>query len=129
MIQEKFQKPTESEMEILQVIWGKTQASVREVHEALLPHKDIGYTTTLKLMQIMHDKGLLTRDDSFRTHIYKPALSQEKAQKHLLNRMINTLFSGSPADLVLQVLGNHKTSGAELDKIEALLQQIKNNNQ
>jgi BlaI family transcriptional regulator, penicillinase repressor len=127
MTPEKFQKPTESEMEILQVIWEKNQASVREVHETLLHHKDIGYTTTLKLMQIMHEKGLLARDDSFRTHIYKPALTQEKAQKHLLNRMINTLFSGSPADLVLQVLGNHKTSEAELDKIEALLQQIKNN--
>ncbi|MBL7727831.1 MAG: BlaI/MecI/CopY family transcriptional regulator [Dinghuibacter sp.] len=122
---EKFLKPTESEMEILQVIWDKGQASVRDVHESLLAHKDIGYTTTLKLMQIMFEKGLLTRDDSSRTHIYKPALSQEKAQKHLISKMINTLFSGSPANLVLQVLGNHKTSEDELKKIEHLLEQIK----
>ena len=114
-------------MEILQVIWEKGQASVREVHETLLSHKDIGYTTTLKLMQIMFEKGLLARDDSFRTHIYKPALSQERAQKHIINRMITTLFSGSPADLVMQVLGNHKTSDEELKKIEDLLDQIKHN--
>lgn len=122
---EKFLKPTESEMEILQVIWNKGQASVREVHESLLTHKDIGYTTTLKLMQIMFEKGLLYRDDSSRTHIYRPALSQEKAQKHLISKMINTLFSGSPASLVLQVLGSHKTSEDELKKIEHLLEQIK----
>lgn len=125
MNQEKFVRPTESEMEILQVIWEKGQASVREVHEALLSHKDIGYTTTLKLMQIMFEKGLLERDDSYRTHIYKPALTQERAQKHMINKMITTLFSGSPADLVLQVLGNHKTSEEELKKIEDLLDQIK----
>lgn len=125
MNQEKFVKPTESEMEILQVIWEKGQASVREVHETLLAHKDIGYTTTLKLMQIMFEKGLLERDDSYRTHIYKPALSQEKAQKHMISKMITTLFAGSPADLVLQVLGNHKTSEEELKKIEELLEQIK----
>lgn len=125
MNQEKFVKPTESEMEILQVIWEKGQASVREVHELLLAHKDIGYTTTLKLMQIMFEKGLLERDDSYRTHIYKPALTQERAQKHMINKMITTLFSGSPADLVLQVLGNHKTSEEELKKIEELLDQIK----
>jgi BlaI family transcriptional regulator, penicillinase repressor len=114
-------------MEILQVIWEKGQATVRDVHELLLAHKDIGYTTTLKLMQIMFEKGLLVRDDSSRTHIYKPVLTQERAQKHMINRMITTLFSGSPADLVLQVLGNHKTSEAELKKIETLLNEIKHN--
>jgi BlaI family transcriptional regulator, penicillinase repressor len=122
----RFVKPTESEMEILQVLWQKGQASVREVHEVLSEHKDSGYTTTLKLMQIMHDKGLLTRDDSARTHIYQPALTQEKAQKHLIDKMIDTLFAGSSTSLVLQVLGSHKTSTEEMRQIEAFLNQMKN---
>jgi BlaI family transcriptional regulator, penicillinase repressor len=125
MSQTKFIKPTESELEILQILWEKSQASVREVHEVLSLHKDSGYTTTLKLMQIMHEKGLLNRNDSARTHIYKPALSQEKAQKHLINKMIDTLFSGSSTSLVLQVLGSHKTSSAEMEQITAFLTEMK----
>ena len=100
-------KPTESELEILQVLWEKDQASVREVHEELLQCKDVGYTTTLKLMQIMFEKGLVKRDDSFKTHIYQASVSKEKTQKHLVGKMINTLFGGSPTELVLQALGNH----------------------
>lgn len=121
----KFVKPTDSELEILQVLWDKGTASVRDVHEQLVQHRDIGYTTTLKLMQIMFEKGLLTRDDSARTHIYRPALTQEKAQKHLVHKMIDTLFSGSSTGLVLQVLGNHKTSQEELKMIEAYLNEMK----
>jgi BlaI family transcriptional regulator, penicillinase repressor len=118
-------KPTESELEILQVLWEKDQASVREVHEELLESKDVGYTTTLKLMQIMHEKGLVKRDDSFKTHIYQASVSKEKTQKQLLGKMINTLFGGSSADLVLQALGNHKASPAELDEIQRLLDNLK----
>jgi BlaI family transcriptional regulator, penicillinase repressor len=119
-------KPTESELEILQVLWEKDQASVREVHEELLKTKDVGYTTTLKLMQIMYDKGLVKRDDSFKTHIYQASVSKEKTQKHLVGKMVNTLFGGSPAGLVLQALGNHKTSPAELEEIQRLLNNLKN---
>jgi BlaI family penicillinase repressor len=118
-------KPTESELEILQVLWEKDQASVREVHEELLQSKDVGYTTTLKLMQIMHEKGLVKRDDTFKTHIYQASVSKEKTQKQLLGKMINTLFGGSSADLVLQALGNHKASPAELDEIQRLLDNLK----
>lgn len=118
-------KPTESELEILQVLWEKDKASVREVHEDLLTTKDVGYTTTLKLMQIMHEKGLVKRDDSFKTHIYQASVSKEKTQKHLLGKMINNLFGGSPADLVLQALGNHKASPAELEEIQQLLNNLK----
>ena len=118
-------KPTESELEILQVLWEKDKASVREVHEELLTSKDVGYTTTLKLMQIMHEKGLVKRDDSFKTHIYQASVSKEKTQKHLLGKMINNLFGGSPADLVLQALGNHKASPAELEEIQQLLNNLK----
>ena len=82
----KYIKPTESELEILQVLWDRGLASVREVHEELSKTKDAGYTTTLKLMQIMHEKGLVKRDDSIKTHIYQPAVSREKTQKHLLGK-------------------------------------------
>ena len=119
-------KPTESELEILQVLWEKNLASVREVHEELLKTKESGYTTTLKLMQIMHEKGLVKRDDSFKTHIYQASVSKEKTQKHLVGKMINSLFGGSPTVLVLQALGNHKASAAELDEIQQLLDNLKN---
>jgi len=122
----KYIKPTESELEILQVLWHKDLASVREVHEELAKSKDVGYTTTLKLMQIMHEKGLVKRDDSFKTHIYQAAVTREKTQKHLLGKMINTLFGGSPTELVLQALGNHKASPEELEEIQQLLNNLKN---
>ena len=121
----KYVKPTESELEILRVIWDKESASVRDVHEELAKTKDVGYTTTLKLMQIMNEKGLVKRDDTFKTHIYQAAISKEKTQKHLLGKMINTLFGGSPTELVLQALGNHKASQQELDEIQALLNNLK----
>ena len=119
-------KPTESELEILRVLWEKNLASVRDVHEELLKTKESGYTTTLKLMQIMHEKGLVKRDDSSKTHIYQAAVSREKTQKHLLGKMINSLFGGSSTELVLQALGNHKASPAELEEIQQLLNNLKN---
>ena len=121
----KNTKPTESELEILKVLWEKETASVRVVHEELLKTKDAGYTTTLKLMQIMHDKGLVTRDVGNKIHIYTPAVSREKTQKQFLNRMINTLFAGSSANLVLQALGGHQASDAELNKIQKLITDLK----
>ena len=113
----KYIKPTESELEILQVLWTRGLASVREVHEELALTKDVGYTTTLKLMQIMQEKGLVKRDDSVKTHIYQAAVSREKTQKHLLGKMIDGLFGGSSTQLVLQALGNHKASAQELEEI------------
>jgi predicted transcriptional regulator len=122
----KYIKPTESELEILQVLWIKGTASVREVHEELSKSKEAGYTTTLKLMQIMNEKGLVKRDDSIKTHIYHAAVSREKTQKHLLGKMINTLFGGSTTELVIQALGNHKASADELDEIQKILTEMKN---
>ncbi len=118
-------KPTESELEILQVLWSKKEATVREVHKDILLHKEAGYTTTLKLMQIMFEKGLLTRDSSSKTHIYQPAVTKEKTQNLFLNRMIDSLFSGSPAQLVMQALGNHRASKEELEEISNYLKSIK----
>lgn len=122
----KYIKPTESELEILQVLWIKGTASVREVHEELSKNKEAGYTTTLKLMQIMNEKGLVKRDDSIKTHIYQAAVSREKTQKQMLGKMIQNLFGGSTTELVIQALGNHKASADELEEIQKILTQMKN---
>jgi predicted transcriptional regulator len=121
----KVLKPTDSELEILQVLWEKGDATVREVHERLTETKDCGYTTTLKLMQIMFEKGLVLRDDSNRTHVYKANISREKTQKQLLNKMVDALFSGSHSQLVMQALGAHTLSRKELDEIQQLLDSYK----
>ena len=118
-------KPTESELEILQILWQKGKATVREVHEELSRTKDSGYTTTLKLMQIMFEKGIVSRDDSNKTHIYQPNVTREKTQKHMVGKMIDTLFSGSSAQLVMQALGNSKSSRQELDEIQRMLDELK----
>jgi BlaI family penicillinase repressor len=118
-------RPTESELEILQTLWAKGLATVREVHEDLAKTKDVGYTTTLKLMQIMHEKGLVKRDDSMRTHVYQAAVNKENTQKHLLGKMIDSLFGGSSTQLVIQALGENKASQEELEKIQALLDNLK----
>ncbi|MGL6267296.1 MAG: BlaI/MecI/CopY family transcriptional regulator [Chitinophagaceae bacterium] len=122
---QKAIKPTESELEILQVLWQKKAATVREVHDELARMRDIGYTTALKLLQIMFEKGLVTRDDSSKTHIYMPAVNREKTQKQIVGKMINTLFSGSSTELVMQALGNQKTSKEELDEIQKMLDNLR----
>ncbi len=123
----KYVKPTESELEILNIIWEKSTATVRDVHEELAKSKDVGYTTTLKLMQIMHEKGLVKRDESMRTHVYQAAVNREKTQKHLLDKMIDSLFGGSSTQLVLQALGSgeQKISNEELEKIQTLLNDLR----
>ncbi len=118
-------KPTESELEILRVLWDKNQATVREVHEVLSEHKDSGYTTTLKLMQIMFEKGIVKRDDSSKTHIYKANVSRENTQQQLVGKMIHSLFGGSSTQLVMQALGNHAPNKEELDEIQKLIDNLK----
>jgi predicted transcriptional regulator len=123
----KYVKPTESELEILNILWQKDTATVREVHEELAKSKDVGYTTTLKLMQIMHEKGLVKRDESMRTHVYQPGVNREKTQRHLLDKMIDSLFGGSSTQLVLQALGSgeQKVSAEELAQIQTLIDNLK----
>ena len=125
MTNNKQTKPTESELEILGILWRKEQATVREVHEALASHKDVGYTTTLKLMQIMFEKGLVARDESNKSHVYKPAINKQATQQQFLGKIINTLFGGSSAQLVMQALGNHHPSKQEIEQIEQLLKSLK----
>lgn len=118
-------KPTEGEMEILQVLWKNGNCTVREVHEEL-NKKDSGYTTTLKLMQIMHEKGLVDRDTSAKTHIYKTLINQEQTQQQLVNKMIDNVFNGSAARLVMQALGNKSASKEEIDLIKEYLDKLNN---
>ena len=120
----KNTKPTESELEILQILWEKGNCTVRDVHEILEQNKEAGYTTTLKLMQIMHEKGLVSRDTSAKTHIYKALLNQQKTEQQLVNKMIDNVFNGSAARLVMQALGNHTASRDELDSIKKYLDEL-----
>ncbi len=121
-------KPTESELEILQVMWKKGECTVRDVHEELAKNKEAGYTTTLKLMQIMHDKGMLVRDTSSKTHLYKALITREQAQNTALDKILDTVFKGSTADLVIQALGQHRASKDEIDAIKNYLQQFESKN-
>lgn len=119
-------KPTESELEILSLLWLMEQATVREIHEKLAETKDTGYTTTLKTMQIMHAKGLLRRDEQNRTHIYFPAVDETVTQKSLVTNFMATAFGGSAKNLVMQALGQGNPSKEELDEIRAFLDQLEN---
>jgi len=117
-------KPTESELEILQLLWKMGKATVREVHEELAKTKAAGYTTTLKLMQIMDEKGLVERDTSSKTHIYQAVYTQENAQVSALDRILSTVFEGSTSELVIQALGHHKASKDEIEAIKKYLEQF-----
>ena len=117
-------RPTESELEILQVLWHNGPSSVRYVNEVLNEEREVGYTTTLKIMQIMLDKGLVTRNTDSRTHIYDAGVSESDVQNQLLNKFVQTTFRGSASRLVLQLLGNHDASAKELDEIKSLIEQL-----
>lgn len=114
-------RPTEAELEILRVLWERGPSTVRQVHEALAAARATGYTTSLKLMQIMVDKGLVTRDESSRTHIYAPRVSQESTQRQLVTDLVDRAFGGSAADLVLRALSSHTASDEELREIRKLI--------
>lgn len=120
-------KPTDAELEILHVLWANGPSTVRQVHERLSETRDIGYTTALKLMQIMHEKGLLSRDAEAKSHTYTASVSEEETQRGLVDRFVETAFRGSASKLVMQVLGQHKTSREELDEIKDLLNRLNRN--
>lgn len=117
-------KPTESELEILNILWEKGPSTVRDVHEVLEQSKEAGYTTTLKLMQIMHDKKLLKRDTGSKSHVYTANVSQERTQGQLVKKLIDSVFNGSASQLVMQALGSQKTNKKELDEIKKYLEEI-----
>ena len=117
--------PTPAELDILRVLWEHSDCTVREVHEKLYGNDGAGYTAALKLLQIMHAKGLVERDDSQRAHVYRSAIDQQRTQSHYLSDMTRRLFNGSTSQLVLQALGSHpETSREELKEIRAMLREI-----
>jgi BlaI family transcriptional regulator, penicillinase repressor len=118
--------PTDSELSILKVLWERERGTVREVLEALhaVRGEEIGYTTVLKLMQIMHGKGLLARDDSERTHVYHAAASPEKTQRQVVGDLMDRVFGGSALALVQQALGTKKVSPEELKQIRELIKNL-----
>jgi BlaI family transcriptional regulator, penicillinase repressor len=117
-------KPTDSELEILHVLWANGPSTVRQVNENLSQFREIGYTTTLKFMQLMHEKGLLTREETGKSHTYTAAVSQTDTQQTLLDRFVETAFKGSASTLVMQALGNHKATPDELAEIRELLDKL-----
>lgn len=124
MEQGAFVKPTDKELEILQILWKRGPAAVRDVHESMGGDEQNGYTTILKLMQIMHEKGLVTRQKSGKLHLYKAVPSQEHTRQFMLDKMINTVFQGSAMQLVMSALGNKKSSKEELTKIKRYLEKL-----
>ncbi len=124
MAKKQIPKPTDSELEILRILWQNGASTVKTVNEKLNEKKETGYTTTLKMLQIMYEKNLVERDENERSHIYKSAIDQNKIQKVLLDKLLKTAFSGSAANLVMQVLGNSQPSKEELKNIKELLDKI-----
>ena len=117
-------KPSDSELEILQILWEKGPLTVREVNEILNLNRKVGYTTSLKIMQIMTEKNMLTRDTAQRSHIYSPTMAPGDVQTNILDHVIKTAFRGNPTKLVLSALGNSKTSSIDMDEIKALIEEM-----
>ena len=118
-------EPTKSELEILQVLWQHGPSTVRFVNDKLNEEKrEVQYTSTLKLMQIMTDKGLLTRDETNMKHVYSAAEEESKTKEFLLERFVNTLYNGSASNLMMQLLGNKKTSKKEIETIKELIKKM-----
>ncbi len=122
----KHPKPTESELQILRILWTEGPSTVREVNNVLSVEKQVGYTTTLKLMQIMAEKNLVNRNTDSKTHIYQANILEHDTQKNLIKSLVDQAFGGSAMELVLQALGNHKTTNEELDQIKKLISQLEN---
>ena len=117
-------RPTDSELEILQILWYAGSATVRFVNEELNKKREVGYTTTLKLMQIMAEKGLVTRNTNQRTHIYVANVGEDEVRDGLIKKVIHTAFHGSAMKMIMQALGNQPTSKEELAEIKALIEKM-----
>jgi predicted transcriptional regulator len=124
MADKPLPRPTDAELAILRVLWDRGASTVREVHDSLSHTHDTGYTTVLKLLQIMIDKGLVVRDESQRAHVYEARLSEQRTQRQLLGDLMDRAFNGSPAKLVMQALTGRKATAAELHEIRQLLNEI-----
>ncbi|MFN8431498.1 MAG: BlaI/MecI/CopY family transcriptional regulator [Spirosomataceae bacterium] len=117
-------KPTDSELEILNILWEKGHATVKEVNEEINKTKESGYTTTLKLLQIMHEKGLVSRYPTGKQHVYQAKIEEEKAQKDILNGFMHNLYRGNAMKMVMQILGNHNTTKDELEQLRQVINSL-----
>jgi predicted transcriptional regulator len=117
-----LQLPTEAELEILNILWARGPSTVRDVHEA--NSKDTGYTTVLKQMQVMAEKGLLDRSEEFRSHVYSPRIAKGQTQQRLARNLVQRAFDGSAKNLVLGALSAQKVSTAELKEIRQMLDEF-----
>ena len=124
MARRKNSRPTDRELTILRILWDNGPSTVRDVNEAMNEDENTGYTTTLKLMQIMAEKGLVLRDDSRFKHVYRPALTEEKAQKQLVGDLLDRAFSGSAETLVMRALSAKKVSAKELASIKKMINEF-----
>ena len=124
MARKSSNRPTDAELAILRVLWDKGPSTVRQVHEVLDLDGNVGYTTVLKTMQIMAEKGLLDRDESSRAHVYTPRKKKAETQGHLLADLRDRAFKGSTSSLVLQALSTQKASAEDLAEIRALLDRL-----
>jgi len=123
-VENNLPEPTKAELEILQILWEFGPSTVRAVNEELNKQKDVNYTSTLKQMQVMTEKGILKRDESQMKHIYIPVEAESKTKNQLLDRFVNTLYKGSASQLMMQLLGNEKTSKADIDAIKKMLNDL-----
>ncbi|WP_154223427.1 BlaI/MecI/CopY family transcriptional regulator [Marinicella rhabdoformis] len=122
-------KPTKTELAILNVMWQISPATVRQIHEELIKKAKTSYTTTLKMLQVMYQKGLVSRNSEQKAHIYEPILTKKETQAQMLDDLKHRLFGGSISSLVLQALGNNsETSAKEIEEIKALLENVENKN-
>jgi BlaI family transcriptional regulator, penicillinase repressor len=124
MSERETPRPTDAELAILRVLWERGPSTVRDVHEILSSTQATGYTTVLKLMQIMTDKGLVVRDESQRAHVYEATHSEQKTQRQIVADLVRRAFGGSPAKLVMQALSGRKASASELNEIRELLDRL-----
>jgi predicted transcriptional regulator len=121
MATEKLQKPTTTELEILRVLWERGPSTVRDVHEVMAQSKPIGYTTVLKIMQIMTQKGSVARNEDSKAHVYKARQPEENTKRQLAGDLLQRAFAGSASQLMMHALAGKKTSQAEIAEIRELL--------
>jgi predicted transcriptional regulator len=120
-------KPTEGELEILQILWHYGPCTVKRVNEIMNEKKEVGYTTSLKMLQIMLDKGFCVREAEGKLHIYKAAIKEQQVKKNYVRDMIDQVFEGSPMEMVVQTLGNYKASAQEIDELKKLIKDLESN--
>lgn len=119
-----FHQPTDSELEILGIIWENGPSTVRFINDKLNRQRKVGYTTTLKIMQIMYEKGFLERKENGKSHVYSSLIARKNIQSGLIDKLVDSAFGGSASRLVMQALGNHQTTAGELEEIRKLIDKL-----